>query len=110
MSDPTFAAIDKHRRAREQHLAALADAEMKSDDRLSRAESDDEISTWDELLATKPTTLPGLQVFLDYIGKCEGEDDGQYANARDLLAAVRTAAEAARHQTRRYPRRLRGVA
>jgi hypothetical protein len=37
MSDPIFAAIDKHRRAREQHLAALADAEMKSDDRLSRA-------------------------------------------------------------------------
>jgi hypothetical protein len=40
--------------------------------------------------------LDSLQVFLDYIGKCEGEDDGQYASAGDLLAAVRTAAEAAR--------------
>jgi hypothetical protein len=55
------------------------------------------LKSWNELLATKPTTLPGLQVFLDYIGsKCEGEGDGQYANSRDWLAAVRTAAQAAR--------------
>jgi hypothetical protein len=63
MADPILIAIDKHRRAREQHLAALGEAERICDNRIGPA-CEAEISSWDELLATKPTTLAGLQAFL----------------------------------------------
>jgi hypothetical protein len=48
------------------------------------------------LLATKPTTLAGLQAFLEYVGKWQSQDDGIYADAGDLLTAIRSAAESAK--------------
>jgi hypothetical protein len=95
MTDPILIAIDKHRRARERHLGALGEAETICDDQGPACEA--EISSWDELLATKPTTLAGLQAFLEYVGKWEAQDDGVYADAGDLLTAMRSAAESARH-------------
>jgi hypothetical protein len=95
MSDPIFAAIDKHRRAREQHLAALGEAETICDGRVGPA-CEAEISAWDRLLACRPLTLVGLAAMLEYVGAWHGEDDGMYADANDLIVAVRTAAEAAK--------------
>jgi len=95
MTDPILIAIDKHRRAREQHLAALGETETICDDRIGPA-CEAEISSWDELLATKPTTLAGLQAFLEYVGKWQPQDDGIYADAGDLLTAIRSAAESAK--------------
>ena len=95
MTDPILIAIDKHRRAREQHLAAIGEAETICDDRIGPA-CEAEIPSWDELLATKPTTLAGLQAFLEYVGKWHPQDDGIYADARDLLTAIRSAAESAK--------------
>jgi hypothetical protein len=94
MTDPILIAIDKHRRAREHHPAALGKAERICDDRIGPA-CGAEISSWDELLATKPTTLAGLQAFLEYVGKWQPQDDGIYADAGDLLTAIRSAAESA---------------
>jgi len=37
MADPILIAIDKHRRAREQHLAALGEAERICDGRIGTA-------------------------------------------------------------------------
>jgi hypothetical protein len=48
------------------------------------------------MLATKPTTLAGLQAFLEYVGKWQPQDDGIYADAGDLLTAIRSAAESAK--------------
>jgi hypothetical protein len=89
MTDPILVAIDKHCRARAQHLAA------RCDDRIGPA-CEAEISSWDELLATKPTTLAGLQAFLEYVGKWHPQDDGIYADAGDLLTAICSAAESAK--------------
>jgi hypothetical protein len=95
MTDPILIAIDKHRRAREQHLAALGETETICDDRIGPA-CLVEISLWDELLATKSSTLGGLQAFLEYVGKWQAQDDGIYADADDLLTAIRSAAESAK--------------
>jgi hypothetical protein len=94
--DPIFTAIDSHKRTRAAHVVGLADAEMRCDDRLSRADSDAEISAWDKLIATVPTTLAGLAAMLAYVTEWQGEDDGQYAAARDLLIAIRSAATSAK--------------
>jgi hypothetical protein len=94
MTDPILIAIDKHRRAREKHLAALGEAE-RIDDRIGPA-CEAEISLWDELLGTTPTTLEGLQAFLEYVGTWQAQDDGIYADAGDLLTAIRSAAECAK--------------
>ena len=93
MTDPILIAIDKHRRAREQHLAALGETETICDDRIGPA-CEAEISSWDELLATKPTTLAGLQAFLEYVETWQAQDDGiygeQFIPCRDFGFASRT--------------------
>jgi hypothetical protein len=94
--DLIFTAIDSHKRTRAAHVVGLADAEMRCDDRLSRADSDAEISAWDKLIVTVPTTLAGLAAMLAYVNEWQGEDDGQYAAARDLLTAIRSAATSAK--------------
>src|SRR4029450_6209514 len=95
MTDPILIAIDKHRRAREQHLAALGETETICDDRIGPACAGG-LSLWGELFGTKQTTLAGLQAFLEYVGKWHPQDDGIYADARDLLTAIRSAAESAK--------------
>jgi len=89
MADPILIAIDKHRRARRLHVADLVDGD-------DAAACEAEISAWDKLLATAPTTLAGLSAMLGYVSEWQAGDDGIYADAGDLLAAVRMAAESAR--------------
>jgi hypothetical protein len=51
---------------------------------------------WSGLRSRNLSTLAGLQAFLEYVGKWQPQDDGIYADAGDLLTAIRSAAESAK--------------
>lgn len=89
MNDPIFAAIDKHHRARRLHVADLADGD-------GAAACEAETVAWDALIATRPATIAGLAAMLIYLCKWQSEEFGIYADAGDLLTAMRSAAESAK--------------
>ena len=107
-TDPIFAAIDAHKRARAKMIAAGKEAARCGDqlrkegrpirqivkicDSISDAQADADSAARDAVIRCEPTTSAGLAAWLAYVAEIESV----YPDGDVLLAAITTASHAAK--------------